>query len=69
MTINKSQGQSLSHVGVYLPQSVFLNGQLYVAMSKVTLRKWLKILWTGDEGSDTNLTSNVVYKEVLQHVC
>jgi hypothetical protein len=68
MTIKKSQGQSLSHVGVYLPQSVFSHGQLYVAMSKVTLRKGLKILWTGDEGSDTNLTSNVVYKEVLQHV-
>ncbi|CAH9108706.1 unnamed protein product [Cuscuta epithymum] len=32
MTINKSQGQSLDQVGIYLPKSVFTHGQLYVAI-------------------------------------
>ncbi len=32
MTINKAQGQSLEHVGVYLPAPVFAHGQLYVAL-------------------------------------
>ena len=32
MTIDKSQGQSLSHVGLYLRRSVFSHGQLYVTI-------------------------------------
>lgn len=44
MTINKSQGQSLASVGLYLPRPIFSHGQLYVAVSSVQSKQGLKIL-------------------------
>nr|KYP34779.1 ATP-dependent DNA helicase PIF1 [Cajanus cajan] len=35
ITINKSQGQTILNVGIYLPRHVFSRGQLYVALSRV----------------------------------
>ena len=68
MTINKSQGQSLEEVGLYLRKPVFTHGQLYVAISRVTTKNGLKVLICDEEGKPTNMTTNVVYKEVLQRV-
>ncbi len=43
MTINKSQGQTLNNLGVYLPSPIFYHGQLYVAISWVTSNANIKI--------------------------
>lgn len=68
MTINKSQGQSMTNVGLYLPNPVFSHGQLYVAMSRVKTIGGLKVLIVGDDKKPTNLTTNVVYIEAFQNV-
>ena len=43
MTINKSQGQTIPNVGVYLPEPVFSHGQLYVALSRATATSNIKV--------------------------
>lgn len=65
MTINKAQGQSIPNVGVYLPEPVFSHGQLYVALSRATARKNIKILVVHDDNpkkrnrhSEQNLNEN-----------
>lgn len=66
MTINKSQGQTLNCIGIYLRKPVFCHGQLYVAISRVTSKKGLKILIENEDGTCSSKTRNIVYKEVLK---
>ncbi|XP_040366362.1 ATP-dependent DNA helicase pif1 isoform X1 [Rosa chinensis] len=68
MTINKSQGQSLNQVGIYLPEPIFTHAQLYVALSRVTSRNGLKILINNDNDVSNKYTKNIVYKDVLQNL-
>jgi ATP-dependent DNA helicase PIF1 len=68
MSINKSQGQTLGHVGLYLPRPVFTHGQLYVAMSRVRTRSGLKILIVDEKDKAMTSTVNVVYPKVFQKI-
>jgi ATP-dependent DNA helicase PIF1 len=68
MTINKSQGQSLTKVGLYLPRPVFTHGQFYVAVSRVTTKKGLKMLILDEDGNPCTSTVNVVFPEVFDNL-
>jgi len=68
MTINKTQGQSLSHVGIYLSNPVFTHGQLYVTALRVTSKKGLKILILDEENRVCTETTKVVFRDVFRNV-
>jgi hypothetical protein len=68
VTINKSQGQTLKKVGIYLQSPVFTHGQLYVAVSQVTSPGGMKVLIADEDGSCGCETRNIVYREVLDAV-
>lgn len=67
MTINKSQGQSFDHEGIYLREPVFSHGQLYVALSRCRNYQNIKVFieQTSEQGkltADENLifTKNII---------
>ncbi|XP_058775249.1 uncharacterized protein LOC131649504 [Vicia villosa] len=62
------EGQSLDNVGLYIPRDVFTHGQIYVALSRVTTKKGIKILTHDEEKKFKGKTTNVVYKEVFNNV-
>lgn len=68
MTINKSQVQSLSVVGVWLEEPVFAHGQLYVASSRVGHPDNIKYAVKPYQNFPANATRNVVYHEVFEQV-
>jgi ATP-dependent DNA helicase PIF1 len=63
MTINKSQGQTLDAVGLYLTKDLFAHGHLYVALSR-TRTGPDGIVYYNPENNDAEV-ANVVYHEVL----
>nr|XP_023899951.1 ATP-dependent DNA helicase PIF1-like [Quercus suber] len=68
MTINKSQGQSLQRVGLYLDRPIFSHGQFYVAVSRVTSKDGLRILIVENDYGDRFHTKNIVYKEMFDNL-
>ena len=67
MTANKSQGQTLSTVGLYLGRDFFSHGQLYVALSRCCSKDGIRILTRvgNKEGYPGKVMRNVVFEEVL----
>ena len=67
MFINKSQGQTLPSVVIFLPTPVFTHGQLYVALSRAKNFQGIKAsLHKIAENEESSVyTDNIVYKRVL----
>ena len=73
LTVNKSQGQTLTRIGFYLPASVFLHGALYTAFSRVgnpfdgNLRLFMESQYPQGFCRETNLymTRNIVFQGLL----
>src|SRR5881392_4242231 len=63
MTINKSQGQTLTHGGLVLKDPVFTHGQLYVALCRVTNGANLHLI-VPEEARAEGKPKNVVYQKV-----
>jgi ATP-dependent DNA helicase PIF1 len=71
MTINKSQGQTMSMVGLYLQTQCFSHGQLYVALSRASRINRIAVLSTDTRIPalpNDHLTRNVVYTSVLRYI-
>ena len=71
MFINKSQGQTFTKVGIYLPTFVFSHGQLYVAISRVGSEDGVLIMVAHQPPEGTSdlegaYTYDVVYPEIFR---
>ena len=53
----------MNHVGIDVRSAVFMHGQFYVAISRVTSVHNIKIIWDNQHANP--VTKNIVYPEVL----
>ena len=67
MTINKSQEQSVDHIGISLQISVFLHRQLYVVFSRYTSVLNISVLFS-EQSQESRRTFNIVYEEVFNSI-
>ena len=67
MTINKSQGQTLDRVGLYLRSPIFAHGQLYVVFSRVRELGKIRVCFDYKDQNQLSNTSidNIVYTEIF----
>ena len=70
MTANKSQGQTIATVGIYLGRDFLSHGQLYVALSRCGSRGKIRILSRVEskQGYQGKVMQNCVFTEVLSHL-
>lgn len=68
ITINRSQGQIVKNVGLYLPYPVFSYGKLYVAVSRMTSPGGLKIVCANEDEISVGYTKNIVYREIFNDI-
>jgi ATP-dependent DNA helicase PIF1 len=68
MTINKTQGQTILNVGIYLHKLVFFHGPLYVAVSRCVSHETTWVLVRAHKAINPtgNNTKNIVYMDVLE---
>ena len=67
ITANKSQGQTMNRIGIYLSREMFSHGQNYVSQSRVTSKNNLSVMaplgsYPRKKGK---YCDNVVWPEVL----
>ena len=68
MTANKSQGQTLDKVGIYMNADFFTHGQVYVALSRCGERRNIKILKRLEMGAKKANTDEECSLQICHHL-